>query len=165
MKHPLVIPFAATLFVAGGLAQAQNQGQERIYRCGNEYTNAIPAGQKSNCKPLSGGNVTIVQSYNFAPPVRVATAAQAGQRVGTAEQRARDSDARQILESELRKAESRREELLREYNNGEPEKLGAETRNHQKYLDRVADLKAGIERAESDMAGLRRELIRNPGSK
>lgn len=161
MKHPLLIPFAATLFVAGGLAQAQ----ERIYRCGNEYTNTVPAGQKGNCKPLSGGNVTVVQRQNFAPPVRVAAAAQAGQRVDGTEQRSRDSDARQILESELRKVESRHEELLKEYNNGEPEKLGPETRNHQKYLDRVADLKAGIDRSESDMAGLRRELDRNTGSK
>jgi hypothetical protein len=161
MKHPLLISFSATLFVASGLAQAQ----ERIYRCGNEYTNTVPAGQKGNCKPLSGGNVTVVQRQNFAPPVRVAAAAQAGQRVNDTEQRSRDSDARQILEAELHKIESRHQELLKEYNNGEPEKLGPETRNHQKYLDRVANLKADIDRSESDMAGLQRELDRNPGSK
>lgn len=161
MKHPLLIPFAATLFVAGNLAQAQ----ERIYRCGNEYTNTVPAGQRGNCKLLTGGNVTIVQRQNFAPAVRVATAAQAGQRVDATEQRSRDSDARQILESELKKVESRHDEMLREYNNGEPEKLGPETRNHQKYLDRVANLKADIDRSESDMAGLQRELGRNTGSK
>ena len=161
MKNLLLIPFAATLFVAGSLAQAQ----ERIYRCGNEYTNTVPAGQRNNCKLLTGGNVTVVQRQNFASPVRVAVATQAGQRVDATEQRSRDSDARQILESELRKVESRHDELLREYNNGEPEKLGPETRNHQKYLDRVAELKAGIDRSESDMAGLRRELDRNTGSK
>lgn len=161
MKHPLLIPFAATLLVAGGLAQAQ----ERIYRCGNEYTNTVPAGQKNNCKLLTGGNVTIVQSQNFAPPMRVAAAAQAGQRVDAAQQRSRDSEARQILEAELRKVEARQQELLKEYNNGEPEKLGPETRNHQKYLDRVANLKADIDRSESDMAGLQRELNRNPRSK
>lgn len=161
MKHALLIPFAAALFVAASLAQAQ----ERIYRCGNEYTNAVPAGQKGNCKLLEGGNVTIVQRQRFIAPVRVAAANQAGQRVDATEQRSRDSDARQILEAELKQVESRREELLREYNNGEPEKLGPETRNHQKYLDRVAELKAGIERTESDMAGLRRELGRIPGSK
>lgn len=160
MKHPLLIPFAATLFVAGSLAQAQ----ERIYRCGNEYTNTVPAGQRGNCKLLTGGNVTVVQRQNFAP-LRVAIAAQAGQRVDATEQRSRDSDARQILESELRKVESRRDELLKEYNNGEPEKFGPETRNHQKYLDRVANLKADIDRSESDMAGLQRELGRNTGSK
>jgi hypothetical protein len=159
MKHPLLISFAATLFVAGSLAQAQ----ERIYRCGNEYTNTVPAGQRGNCKPLTGGNVTVVQRQSFVAPLRVAAAAQANRRVDETEQRARDSDARQILEAELRKVESRQQELLKEYNNGEPEKLGPETRNHQKYLDRVANLKADIDRNESDMAGLQRELDRNPG--
>ena len=156
MKHALLIPFAATLFVAGGPAQAQ----ERIYRCGNEYTNTVPAGQKGNCKLVTGGNVTIVQRQNFAPPVRVAAAAQAGQRVDAMEQRSRDSDARQILEFELKKVESRHDEMLKEYNNGEPDKQGGEARNYQKYLDRVAELKASIARNESDIAGLKRELGR-----
>ena len=78
------------------------------------------------------------------------------------DQRARDSDSRAILETELRKAESRQAELLKEYNNGEPDKLGPETRNHQKYLDRVAELKASILRNESDIAGIKRELGRVP---
>jgi hypothetical protein len=160
MKYALLIPFTATLFVAGSLAQAQ----DRIYRCGNEYTNTVPEGQKNNCKPVTGGNVTVVQRQNFITPMRVATAAQSERRVDAAEQRSRDSEARQILESELRKVEGRREELLREYNNGEPERLGAEARNHQKYLDRVAGLKADIDRSESDIAGIQRELGRMPGS-
>ena len=153
MKHALLIPLAATFFVADGHAQS------RIYRCGNEYTNTISESQKGSCKLLDGGNVTVVQSARPAP-VRVASAALAGARIDTAEQRSRDSDARLILESELRKAEARREELQKEYNNGEPEKLGPETRNHQKYLDRVAALKADLERTDSDIAGIRRELGR-----
>ena len=58
-------------------------------------------------------------------------------------QRARDADARAILEGELRKAESRLAGLKTEFNNGEPEKRGPEFRNHQMYLDRVAELRAG----------------------
>jgi hypothetical protein len=85
--------------------------------------------------------------------------------VDSAEQRARDADARYILDSELKKAEGRRAELQREYNNGEPEKLGPETRNHQKYLDRVAELKAAIARNEADIAGIQRELSRLTASK
>lgn len=131
--------------------------EQRIYRCGNEYTNTVSEAQKGNCKLITGNNVTVVPSQRLAPPPnRGASAA----RTDAAEQRARDTDARMILESELRKAEARREELLKEYNNGEPEKLGPETRNHQKYLDRVAELKAGIERAQADIAGIRRELER-----
>lgn len=86
-------------------------------------------------------------------------------RVDNAEQKARDSDARLILEAELKKAETRFAELSREYNNGEPEKRGNESRNYQKYLDRVAELKADLSRTESDIAGIRRELGRISGSK
>jgi hypothetical protein len=54
--------------------------------------------------------------------------------------------------------------LLKEYNNGEPEKIGGEARNYQKYLDRVTELKASLARNESDIAGIRRELGRVPAA-
>jgi hypothetical protein len=65
-----------------------------------------------------------------------------------------------VLESELRKSEAKQAELLKEYNNGQPEKQGAEGRNYQKYLDRVAEMKSQLDRNESDIAGIRRELGR-----
>ena len=64
-------------------------------------------------------------------------------------------------ENELRRDEERLAELRKEYNNGEPERLGSE-RNYQKYLDRVADLKAAIARKEGDVAAIRRELSKLP---
>ncbi|OYU42684.1 MAG: hypothetical protein CFE44_22620 [Burkholderiales bacterium PBB4] len=139
--------------------------QDRIYRCGNEYTNTVTEQQAKNCKLISGGNVTVVPGVR--PPSRPATANSPGApqpRVDAAEQRAKDSDARMILESELKKAEARQAELLKEYNGGVPEKLGPETRNNQKYLDRIAELKANISRNESDIAGIRRELGRVPAA-
>ena len=42
--------------------------------------------------------------------------------------------------------------LQREFNNGEPERLGSE-RNYQKYLDRVADMRAAITRKEERHRG------------
>lgn len=144
--------------------------QDRIYRCGNEYTNTVTEAQAKNCKLVSGGNVTVVQSAKPAASSGVKVASNGGggsataPRVDSADQRAKDSDARLILEAELKKAEARQIELVKEYNNGEPEKLGPETRNHQKYLDRVAELKAAIARNESDIAGIRRELGRVPAS-
>jgi hypothetical protein len=161
MKYVLLIPLL-TVFCLGN-----SSAQDRIYRCGNEYTNTVPAGQKHNCKLLDGGNVTVVQTQRpvAAAPVRVAAATQTGPRIDTPEQRSRDSDAKQILESELKRSQIRREDLLKEYNNGEPEKLGPETRNHQKYLDRVAELKANIARNDSDIAGIQREIGRVPASK
>jgi hypothetical protein len=97
-------------------------------------------------------------------PTKVATASQAGSRIDSAEQRSRDSDMKQILESELKKAESKQADLLKEYNNGEPEKRGDETRNNQKYIDRVAELKANIARTDSDIASIKRELGRASAS-
>ncbi len=149
------------LFCAATAATAQ----DRIWRCGNSYTNTVTDEQARHCKLVSGGNVTVVQAVR--PPanasnnaVRLASAPTASQRMDSAEQRAKDNDARVILESELKKAETLHEQLLKEYNNGEPEKLGPETRNHQKYLDRIEELKANIARNEADIAGIRRELGR-----
>ena len=160
MKIVLLIPLLASL------AGTASWAQDRIYRCGNEYTNSVPEAQAKNCKLISGGNVTVVQA-NKPNANRVATASQSGlpnQRVDAGDQRAKDSDSRLILESELKKAEARRVELLKEYNNGEPEKLGPETRNNQKYIDRVAELKASINRSDSDIDGIRRELSRVPAT-
>jgi len=142
------------------------QAQERIFRCGNEYTNSAQAAQRNDCKPIEGGSVTVVQPPKTAAGasagVRSANSAGAGAgaKVETSEQRIRDAEARQILEAELRKAETRREELLKAYNQGEPDKEGKESRNYQKYLDRVAEMKANLDRVESDIVGLRRELGR-----
>jgi hypothetical protein len=153
---------------ACALVAMQAQAQEKVWRCGNEYTNNAGDAQKRGCKLMEGGNVTVVQG---ARPVAAASPsgsagtgavrAPAGSpRVESTDQRARDGEARSVLESELKKAESRQAELLKEYNNGEPEKLGPETKNYQKYLDRVAELKASIARNEADIAGIRRELGR-----
>lgn len=154
-----LIPFVALAFSAGAFAQG------KIWRCGNTYTNDEAQAKVQNCKQVDGGNITVVQGtkVNGAAPVstRAPNAPVTAPRVDAGEQKARDSDAKAILEAELKKAETRQAELVKEYNNGEPEKLGPETRNHQKYIDRVAELKAAIERNEKDIAGLKRELGRN----
>jgi cell fate (sporulation/competence/biofilm development) regulator YmcA (YheA/YmcA/DUF963 family) len=41
-------------------------------------------------------------------------------------------------------------------------KWASESRNHQKYLDRVAALKSSIERTQRDIDSLQRELDRRP---
>ena len=82
--------------------------------------------------------------------------------MNAAEQKSRDTDARLILQSELKNAEALQTELLKQYNNGVPEKLAGEARNDPRYLDRVAELKAKLARNESDIAGIRRELERLP---
>jgi hypothetical protein len=165
MKFALLIPLVIAAWAGASHAQTQ------VYRCaGNLYTTDLSEAKSKGCKTMEGGNITVVQGTRVngnagnANAVRVAVAPQAvssqGQRVEADEQRARDSDARGILEAELKKAEARQAELVKEYNGGEPEKQGAEHRNNQKYLDRIAELKANIARTENDIAGLKRELSR-----
>ena len=167
----LAAPFLAAVFTVSVHAQ------ERMYRCDNNYyTNSTADPKARGCKLLEGGNVTVVQGTRpaaaGAQPVKLAAATQIGgprldggeSRSRDVDQRARDADAKQILESELRKAESRQSELAREYNNGEPEKQGIEFRNYQRYQDRVAEMKSGLARNESDIAGIRRELGRAGGA-
>lgn len=169
------LSLAALLLVCAWPAQAQ----ERIYRCGNAYTN-IPDGTRG-CVLHEGGNITIVRGtvpQRVSPTTKEASAAtpttaprparpgaapaaqRSGERVDASAQRARDSDARTILEAELRRAQERLVEAQKAYANGEPEKQGIESRDHQRYLDRVAERKAALTRAQVDVDSLRRELAR-----
>lgn len=138
-----------------------SHAQERIYRCGNEYTNTVHDPQSKGCKLLETGNVTVVQGMRAAasaPARLVASASQ--QRVDSTEQKARDSDSVRILEAELKKSQERQLDLQKEYNGGDPERRPDELRNNQKYLERISALKASLARNESDIAGIRRELSR-----
>jgi hypothetical protein len=168
-----LIPLAVMAINADALAQA------KICRCGNSYTNDEAVAKTQGCKLVEGGNVTVVTGTKVNGAAGSSGAAPAGKsgngvtmavappsaaggppRVESSEQKARDSDARLILEAELKKSETRLGELQKEFNNGEPEMLGPEHRNRQKYLDRIAELKASMERTEKDIAGLKRELAR-----
>jgi hypothetical protein len=150
-----------TVLAAAG-AHLEAQAQERVWRCGNEYTNDAAKAQKGNCKVMEGGNITVIQgSRSYASAAPAAARSPAGSpKVDGADQRTRDTEARTVLEAELKKAQDRQTQLQQEYNNGEPEKQGSESKNYQKYLDRVADMKAEIARNESDIAGIQRELAR-----
>ncbi len=173
MKPTVLLSISAALLTFSASAAF---AQERIYRCaaklGNvpEYINNAKEAQLRGCKQIEGGNVTVVQGTQPSRAVvRVASAATTTSTAprpasDSGEQRARDSDSRAILESELKKAEAKLAEQQKEYNNGEPEKQGIEGRNYQRYLDRVAELKEAISRNESDIAGLKREIARLPGN-
>ena len=147
----IVFPFVLLLLLG-----QSSWAQDRIYRCGNEYTNTVTQEQAKNCKLISGGNVTVVQGTRPVP----ARAASAQPRADSAEQRSKESDARLILESELKKAQARQAELEKEFANGQPDPLGPELKNHQKYLDRVEAMRADISRNQADIDGIRRELGR-----
>jgi hypothetical protein len=154
---------------------AAAQSGSTVYRCPSkaggvdEFTNMVSAEEARDrgCRTIEGAPITIVQAPRPRPAAPVASGAASGvarsgdAKVDPAAQRQRDSDARRILEAELRREEERLAGLKRDFNNGEPERLGSE-RNYQTYLDRVASMRAGIARSESDVAALKRELAKLP---
>jgi hypothetical protein len=137
---------------------------QHIYRCGSSYTNQPdPA---ANCKPVDGGHVTViegtrVQGPQAASPV-VGGSIAGAVRVDSADQHQRDVQAQTVLQAELQRAKQQQGELLREWNNGQPERRAEEYRHPQKYQDRVAQLRNALQRIEADVAGLQRELSRLP---
>ena len=154
---------AAACVALASTAQAQ-AGNTVVYRCPGPpvlYTDAMSANEakEKNCRTIEGATVTVIQGTR----PRVASAPASGVRpasdgkIDPGQQRARDSDARRILEDELKKEEDKLAELQKDYNNGNPERRGDE-RNFQKYQDRVAELKASVGRKESDIAAIKREL-------
>lgn len=159
------------LITAAALVGASVQAQQSVWRCGNDYTNNPTSAQQRECSVVKGGNVTVVQHSRVPPAASGASGAGAARtpasasRVESVDQRARDGEARSVLEAELRKAEARQSDLQKEFNNGEPDKQGGESRNYQKYLDRVAEMKAEMARTDSDVAGLRREIGRLPANR
>lgn len=161
---------AAAGALATGVAQAQS-GESApgmtVYRCPGSpvlYTDALSAkqAQERGCRKVEGAPVTIVQTPKPRPAATPAPAARPpDSRVDPTQQRERDSDARRILQNELEREEDRLAELRAEYKNGQPDRLGSE-RNYQKYLDRVAELKASIARKEGDIEAIKRELKKHP---
>jgi len=117
------------------MVMAPAHAQDRIYRCGNEYTNNPQVAKQKGCTLMDGGNITIIEGTKPAAKPAAAPAASAP-------------------------AATPRNGGERVDNAAQPEKQGIESRNYQRYLDRVAELKAAVARAENDVAGIKRELER-----
>lgn len=175
------------LLAAGGAwAQSADAGKP-VYRCPGPpvlYTDALtPAEARArDCRTIESAPITVVQgvrrpnaptstspSGGPAPagtPNAAAAAAAAARpgetRVDPTAQRTRDTDARRILEGELRKEEEALASLKKDFNNGEPERRGDE-RNFAKYQERVSEMRAAITRKEADIAAIKRELTKLPG--
>lgn len=168
----LYLAAAAVCAGAGGVpARAQPSDGSVMYRCpGNDYKNTISAkeAEKLGCNRIEGAPLTIIQTTRpqaqaqprVGTPVPPASVAS-GARVDPVAQRARDSDARRILEDELKAEEDKLAALQKEFNNGQPERRGDE-KNYQKYIDRVGELSAAIARKQTDVAAIRRELQKLP---
>ena len=166
MKRWMVVAAGS---LALGIGSSAVVAQERIYRCGNEYTNNATVAKQRNCQLMEGGHVTVVHSGggNAAAPTKSAdgksAASTRGLQVDANQQKSRDNDARAILQGELNKAQDKLNALKAEYNDGNPVKTALELRNPQVFNERLDALKANMARQEADVAGIQRELARHNG--
>jgi hypothetical protein len=161
MNMRALVPWVAIVAAGPAMAQPVVSG---YYRCpGNVFTNTVTPkeAEAKGCKPLEISQPTTIPAPKPRPqPAAPAVASRPGAgdaKVDPGEQRARDNDARRILEAELKREEDELAALQKEFNNGEPERHGDE-RNYQKYVDRVADMKAAISRKQADIVAIKREL-------
>ncbi len=167
LKHTLCFIGAALAAALPPVLHAQDV--KPVYRCPGPpvlYTDqlSVQEAREKGCRVIEGTPVTVVPATKPRPPTPASGAAapRSGEgKVDPADQRARDSDARRILNEELKREEERLAGLRKDFNGGEPERRGDE-RNYQKYLDRVAEVKAAIARKEADIAAIRRELAKLP---
>ena len=155
---------AVLVVVTAHSAAAEAADASVMYRCpGNDYKNTISAkeAERLGCRKLEGAMVTIIQTNRPRGSAPAPTAGASGTRVDPIAQRARDSDARRILEGELRSEEGKLSAMEKDFNGGQPERQGDE-KNYQKYLDRVEQMRAAIARKQTDIAAIRREIQKLP---
>jgi len=159
---------AAALLVLGFAAASGAQAQG-VYKCVDaqgrvEFTDQSRRG----CKQLESFISTVPAPVRASPPIPAPrpsgstgpapTASPASfPRVDSAQQRARDDDRRAILNDELRLEQKKLADLRRDFNGGEPERMGNE-RNYAKYQERVAGMRDEIGRSERNVEALTREI-------
>jgi hypothetical protein len=152
---PLTLRFP--LIIAAALAaQASAQG---VYLCTlpngmREYRNT---GDTRGCRKLELEAISTIPSPPPQLPQAKASVDPSFPRIESQIQKRRDQDRMQILLEEVRAEESKLSELRREFQNGEPERLGSE-RNYAKYQERVAMMKEEMMRTEKNIEALRREI-------
>ena len=133
--------------------------QQPVYRCGQEYTNA-PADVRL-CERMAAQAITVIPGPRpLAPPVNAPVSSSAA----ALPQQQRDDMARHIVSSELEHARERYAQLVQEYRQGDPARTAEELQHPHKYQERVARLKAAVERSQRDIDSLQRELMRRPAA-
>jgi len=119
-----------------------------------EYRNN---GDTRGCRRLDMDAISTILAPPANQQAKTAAIDPSFPRIDSQIQKRRDQDRLQILMEEVRTEESRLSELRREYQNGEPERLGSE-RNYAKYQERVAKMKDDILRTEKNIEALKREI-------
>lgn len=160
------------LFIAVSILAAPTTFAQQIWRCGNYFTNnASEASRLGNCTSVNEGSVSIIPSPDFSqtpedgslpivsePSTEGENANANGNETQTAPDKTEPSKEEKRRDSQnLRKKKRELSELEKEYNNGEPNKIGPEFRNYQKYLDRVERLKKEIDLKSSEIKALEKD--------
>ncbi len=133
-----------------------------MYKCVDKngaitYQN-IGVTKSMNCTKTEGQPITTVSAPKAAPKSAGKSATPSNfPKVDERLQRNRDEERKKILEDELQAEQKRLADLQKEYNGGQPERLGNE-RNFQKYVDRTEQLKQDVERSEKNVEALKKEL-------
>jgi hypothetical protein len=159
----------AAALLLGPLSCAWAQGGT-VYRCPGPpvlYTSEISdkEAKERGCRTIENAPITVVSPPKRAPVQAAGNGVPRGEgtKVDGKDQRARDSDARAILEAELKREEEALAALQKEFNSGEPDRQGGE-RNYARYQERVEEMKSAIARKQADVAALRRELAKLPAA-
>lgn len=138
------------------------RAQGIIYEC----VDGARSGQRQNaksiplCKKVESpitGNSNRAAIAHAATPAEAFTSPADFPRIGEATQKARDSDRKQILLDELHSEDKKLSRLLREYNNGVPERLGDE-KGQMQYQERTLALKDEVVRSGKNVEAIKREL-------
>lgn len=152
MKSRLLVSLILCLMVVPVMAQG-------VFVCVQangirEYRNN---GDTRGCRRLDLETISTIPAPSTNQQAKAAAIDPSFPRIESQIQKRRDQDRLQILMEEVRTEESRLSELRREYQNGEPERLGSE-RNYAKYQERVALMKDDIQRSEKNIEALKREI-------
>jgi len=144
------------LVTLGFLLTLADSAAQGVYVCTQangvrEYRNT---GDVRGCRKLDTDSLSSIPAPSS---VTQAKADPSFPKVDSQTQKRRDLDRLQILNDEIRTEENRLSELKKEYQNGEPERLGSE-RNYAKYQERVAAMKDEIARTEKNIEALKREI-------
>lgn len=154
MKSPSL---CVALLIVSLSSQVYAQG---VYLCSQpngtrEYRNT---GDTRGCRKLELESIsTIPSSATSASQAKLDASGTPFPKIEAQVQKRRDQDRMQILLDEVRTEEGKLAELKKEYQHGEPERLGSE-RNYAKYQDRVSMMKEEMLRTEKNIEALRREI-------
>ncbi len=158
----LILATAAALLAAAPLVQAQSE----IFVCTDADGRKVyqNTGSAKGCKRLDVQPLTSVPAPKLPAGSAAPRPATNGvtpanfPKVEPDTQRLRDGERRRILEDELKAEEDKLAKLRTDFNNGQPERQGDETRNFARYQERVVRMQEDIQRSENNILALRREL-------